>query len=357
MKRALLVLAVLLIAGMLASTWASRPLFDETFDPAVLADLPVAPLDQALTFARYREQGGWRTLLVTRYQADMVTGVDLNRRLQTDATDPVRLFRERGYDALAAAASGAPTVTIETERLDVPFEAREQNIGIGANYREHARESGIEEQPFVFPKIAQPTPFNSAVSRGESVLLDYEAELGFVALDDITAANRETARFGLVLANELTDRWALVRHLKRGTEMGTSGFAEGKSRDGFAAVGNLLVIPRDLKSFYEQLELRLYLNGRLRQRETPQNLVWDLREMLGQIFRRRDWTFHHHDGTLKLLDAGPAIGAGTVIFSGTPAGVIFKPHNLWNRWIYLRAGDEVVIRSPMLGVIRNPVTR
>jgi 2-keto-4-pentenoate hydratase/2-oxohepta-3-ene-1,7-dioic acid hydratase in catechol pathway len=44
-----------------------------------------------------------------------------------------------------------------------------------------------------------------------------------------------------------------------------------------------------------------------------------------------------------------------VIFSGSPAGVIFKPHNLWNPWVYLRPGDEVVIRADALGVIRNQI--
>jgi hypothetical protein len=35
--------------------------------------------------------------------------------------------------------------------------------------------------------------------------------------------------------------------------------------------------------------------------------------------------------------------------------VIFKPLNLWNPWVYLRPGDEVVIRADYLGVIHNRV--
>lgn len=355
--RVTVALALLLAAALIASVLASQPPFDETLDVATLAELPIAPVAQALTFARSREQGRLRILLVTRYQTGTVTGVDLNRHLPSDTTDPVKLFREHGYEVLAAAATATEMVTVSADTLEVPFDAREQNIGIGANYREHARESGIDEQPFVFPKIAQPTPFNSAVARGDSLLLDYEAELGLVALDDIAMSDSRPARFGLVLCNELTDRWTLVRHLRRGTEMGTSGFAEGKSREGFASIGALLVIPRDLESFYKKLELRLYLNGRLRQQESPANMVWSPAALLAEIFRRADWTFHHYDKPLPLLDAGQKIAASTIIFSGTPAGVIFKPHNLWNPWAYLRADDEVVIRSPYLGVIRNAITR
>lgn len=74
-------------------------------------------------------------------------------------------------------------------------------------------------------------------------------------------------RLGLVLANEVTDRWALVRSLDRSQPMDTAGFADGKSREGFAPVGALPVIPRDVRTFHRQLELELYVNGRLRQRE------------------------------------------------------------------------------------------
>ena len=44
-----------------------------------------------------------------------------------------------------------------------------------------------------------------------------------------------------------------------------------------------------------------------------------------------------------------------MIFSGTLAGVIFKPHNLWNPRVYLRPGHEVVICADALGVIRNRI--
>ena len=246
-------------------------------------------------------------------------------------------------------------MTVDVAKLEVPFEGREANIGIGASYPEHARESHVEEKPFVFPKLAQLTRFSSAVSRKPSVLLDYEGELGLVSLEDIAGPAPAPRTMGLVLCNELTDRWALVRHYRRGAPMGTTGFVEGKSREGFAVVGPLLVIPRDLDSFYKQITLRLYLNGRLRQQDSAGHMAWGPREILAEIFRRKDWVFRNYEGGVPLLDAAGKIPAGTVIFSGTPAGVIFKPHNLWNPWVYLRPGDEVVIRADALGVIRNRI--
>jgi 2-keto-4-pentenoate hydratase/2-oxohepta-3-ene-1,7-dioic acid hydratase in catechol pathway len=344
----------LVVGALLVSVYLSRPEFTETIDPATAAVASIAPADQALTFARYRAHGAPRVLLVRSYQADSVVGVDLTAYLGRPDADPLQLFREFGYEAIAEAVGGAP-VTVETATLEVPFEGREANIGIGANYLEHARESQVDEQPFVFPKLAQPTSSSSTVARNRTLLLDYEAELGLVALDDIAGPDAAPGTMGLVLCNELTDRWTLVRNFTRNEPMGTTGFVEGKSREGFAVLGPLLVIPRDLESFYRNIQLRLYVNGRLRQRDWAANMAWGPREILAEVFRRKDWVFRNYERTVPLLSADGKIHAGTVIFSGTPAGVIFRPHNLWNPWVYLRPGDEVVIRADALGVIRNRI--
>jgi 2-keto-4-pentenoate hydratase/2-oxohepta-3-ene-1,7-dioic acid hydratase in catechol pathway len=345
---------LLALGALLTSIYLSRPLFTDTLDPRTATGVSIAPVDQALTFARYREGGAPRILLVRGYAADSIVGVDLTAHFDRPEADALGLFREFGYEALARAAGGA-LLAVELAKLEVPFEGHRANIGIGANYLEHARESQVDEQPFVFPKLAQPTRFSSTVSRSPSVLLDYEAELGLVPLEDIAGPEPVPRTMGLVLCNELTDRWTLVRHYSRDAPMGTTGFVEGKSRDGFAVTGPLLVIPRDLDAFYRQITLRLYVNGRLRQQDSAGEMVWGPREILGEIFRRKDWAFRNHEGRAPLLDAAGRIPAGTVIFSGTPAGVIFKPHNLWNPWLYLRPGDEVVIRADALGVIRNRI--
>ena len=345
---------LLVLGALLTSVYLSRPLFTDTLDPAMATGVSIAAVDQALTLARHREQGRPRILLVRSYVADSIVGVDLTAHFDRADADALGLFREFGYDAIAQATGGAP-VTVAVAELEVPFEGREANIGIGASYPEHAREAHTGDERFVFAKLAKPTRFASAVSRKPSVLLDYEGELGLVSLEDIAGPEPAPRTMGLVLCNELTDRWALMRHYRRGAPMGTTGFVEGKSREGFAVVGPLLVIPRDLDSFYKQITLRLYLNGRLRQQDSAGHMAWGPREILTEIFRRKEWAFRNHEGDVRLLDAAGKIPAGTVISSGTTAGVIFKPHNLWNAWVYLRPGDEVVIRADVLGVIRNQI--
>jgi len=347
-------LCLILPGALLVSAFFSRPNFSESLAPAMLKVLEIAPREQALTFARYRAGGVYRVLLVHSYRGDSVRGVDLTQHFERPAADPVQLFREFGYDAIAQAASGA-AVTVDVARLEIPFDGKDANIGIGANYLDHAREARIDEQPFVFPKLARLSRFDSTVSRKPSVRLDYEAEVGLVVLEDLTTSDVQPRTMGLVLCNELTDRWTLLRHYRFSEPMGTTGFIEGKSREGFSVVGPLLVIPRDLGAFYGQIELSLYVNGRLRQRDLSANMAWGPAEILAEILRRRDWTFRRYEGTERLLEADGRIPAGTVIFTGTPAGVIFKPHNVWNPWIYLRPGDEVAIRASALGVIRNAI--
>jgi 2-keto-4-pentenoate hydratase/2-oxohepta-3-ene-1,7-dioic acid hydratase in catechol pathway len=344
------VLGALVVAALGVSLAVSRPLFDERLDPARLDRIAIAPPEVALTLAVGPVDGRSHVLVVTRYEGGQVTGV------AQEGTDALRLYREQGHDALLALASSAETVTVDATTLDVPFMAVERNIGVGLNYPEHARESSLEEQPFLFPKVAQPTRWTSDIARGDSGLLDYEAEIGLVALDDIERA--APPRLGFVLANEVTDRWALVRNLDRSQPMGTTGFADGKSREGFAPVGALLVIPRDARAFYRQLELELYVNGRLRQREKADAMLWSPERIVSEVFRRAGWPFAWGGDTVRLLPgAGAQIPAGTILFSGTPAGVIFRPLNLWNPWVYLRPGDEVVVRAELLGVIRNRITR
>jgi 2-keto-4-pentenoate hydratase/2-oxohepta-3-ene-1,7-dioic acid hydratase in catechol pathway len=353
LARWLLGALVLLLAGaMAASVVVSRPLFDERLDPAALDRVAIAPADQALTFARTRQEPR-RLLLVTAFAAGTVTGADLGEAL---GADPVSRFRQLGYDGLLAAARSAPAVTVDAASLDVPFAAHERNVGVGLNYQEHAQESGLDEPPFFFPKYGQPTPFDSAIARDGSVLLDYEAELGLVLLEDVSPGAAARAPLGFVLANEMTDRWRLVRNFERGAPMGTTGFTDGKSRDGFAPLGPLLVIPRDANSFYGDITLKLYVNGRLRQREAARAMRWSPQRILEELFRHAGLQYRYQGQSVSLLGAGPALPAGTVVFSGTPAGVIFKPLNLWNPWVYLRPGDEVVLHADFLGAIRNRIT-
>lgn len=347
----------LLLIGLIAvSWWVTRPLFDERLEVDSLGTLRIAPLDQALTLARYTRGDNIRTILVTGYEDGWVRGISIQRHFELTETDPLAVFATLGYEALQSAPGRSGAIdSIRADQLILPFDPPAAHIGIGTNYLEHARESQVAEKPFVFPKLVQPTRSTSDVARGDSRLLDYEAELGFVALNDITASDPMPQTMGLVLGNDFTDRWSLVRNFDSDLEMGQTGFVEGKSRQGYAPIGNFLVIPKNLDTFYREVQLNLYVNGQLRQRELAGKMIWGPAEMIREILRREDWAFHRNGTTVPLLPRPGTLPRGTIIFSGTPAGVIFKPLNLWNHWLYLQPGDEVVMRSDFLGTLINRV--
>jgi 2,4-didehydro-3-deoxy-L-rhamnonate hydrolase len=351
-----LVLA-LLAALAAAAQLVSRPLFTERLETATLHSVAVATPDMALTLARYHDGHQTCVLLVTAVTDGLAEGVDACRHFGAPQPDPLALYAAQGYAALREAVlASAHRVRVPLDVLRMPYDAPADNIAIGANYVEHAREAQVAEQPFVFPKRVWPTVSAAPVPRGDSRRLDYEVELGFVALTDLTA---QTAGLplGLVLVNDFTDRWSLVRHFDGDLKMGQTGFVDGKSREGYAPIGDLLVIPRDPESFYRDIELSLYVNGRLRQRERAGRMVWGPREMIAETLHRENWTFHGHGGTVPLLPQPGTLPRGTLILSGTPAGVIFKPVNLWAWWLYLQPGDEVVASADALGALRNRIVR
>lgn len=338
------------------SSIISRPLFNDTLAPNALNYIDIADAQEALTFARYRKNDDLKILLVKNFQKGMVEGVNLNDYFKTNQIDPIGLFNTYGYSEILNAASSASHLTsVGAEEFGIPFDPRGQHIGIGANYSAHAKESKAGDEPFVFPKTVEATHFKSEINMRESARLDYEAELGFVALEDISPGAAFPEFMGLVLCNDFTDRWTLVRQLKMRAPMGTTGFPDGKGKNSFLPIGNLFVIPRDLEAFYPEIELNLYVNGRLRQKAKVGLMIWDPQEIIRQVFLRSEWDFYSDRGRIPLLPEIGNISAGTIILSGTPEGVIFRPLNIWNGSLYLAAKDDVVIRAEQMGILHNSV--
>lgn len=359
LKLSALLVGVIVMAGavfVMYSSIISRLPFNEMLAPNALDSIEIAEPHEALTFARYRKNGSLKVLLVHDYESGIVTGINLNGYLKTDQDNPIYLFNTYGYsDILNAASSVSHVTSISAAELEIPFEATGPHIGIGANYVAHAEESNAGDEPFVFPKTVEASHFASEVSMRESPRLDYEAELGFVALKDISPGSDFPEFVGLVLCNDFTDRWTLIRQLKFSEPMGTTGFVDAKGKSGFLPIGNLFVIPRDKEAFYPKIELNLYVNGRLRQRAKVGLMIWNPREIIRQIFLFSNRDFLSDRGSIPLLPDTGNIAAGTIILSGTPAGVIFRSVNIWNGRLYLAEGDEVAMRSDRMGVLRSTI--
>jgi 2,4-diketo-3-deoxy-L-fuconate hydrolase len=351
MRGAALVLVVVLVlaAGslLLAAVVASRPLYDEVLDRATLERLEVADPERALTFARRRTGEGHQLLLVTGHRDGYFDALDAGARFPP-ARDGAELLATQGYDALLETlrATG-PRLRVPESELDMPVALPgDRHVAAGTNFAAHGAEAGIDE-PFVFPKRVVPTPWNAPVPKGDARRLDYEVEICFVPLADVAEPGGRPA-LGLLLCNDFTDRWALV--------LGMAGGDGEIGAPGFLPVGPLLVVPRDLESFYPEIELSLWVDGRLRQRSRAGAMIWGPWTIIDQAFARADWEFFFEGQGTELLPEG-RLTRESLVLSGTPAGVIFRIANVWWAAPYLDVGDEVVASATYLGRLHNTITR
>lgn len=210
-------------------------------------------------------------------------------------------------------------------------------IGIGLNYRGHAREMNrpLPEFPMIFVKttnsIQDPSaPIVLPGSRNASHEVDYEGELAVVigrAAKNVSRAQALDYVLGYTVANDVSARdWQF--------KWGNGQFCQGKGFDTFCPLGPVLVT-RDEIPDPGQLALRTWVNGELRQDSTTSDLIFDVPELIA------------------FLSASKTLLPGTVILTGTPSGVGagFQPPR------YLQPGDTVAIEIERIGKLENTVTR
>lgn len=156
--------------------------------------------------------------------------------------------------------------------------------------------------------------------------LDYEAELAFIIGKDAKNVAPEQARdyiFGYTIMNDVSARTIQNRHKQ---------WYFGKSLDGFTPMGPCVVTTESLP-YPPHLKIQSYVNGELRQDSNTELLIFGI------------------DHIVSELSQGMTLKAGTIISTGTPAGVGmgFQPPK------YLKAGDVVECVIEGIGRLANPV--
>jgi 2-keto-4-pentenoate hydratase/2-oxohepta-3-ene-1,7-dioic acid hydratase in catechol pathway len=377
------VIRAAIFCALLASGCAGgfEPAFDESAPPGLFDEVAIADLDTALTFARTGNDRTRRTLAVTEYRGGTVRGVVLG------AKDPIDLVNQLGYDALREKVRTAPEdarVALPASSLVAPVDLADRHVAAATNFPEHAGDAGVEDGPFLFAKLVRPTGPYDPVPAGNA-LLDYEVEVAWVTLAPL-APGGDPPLLGLVLANDFTDRDTLLRRLDPWDVASGTGFATGKSFPGFLPIGNLFVVPRDHRRFVADLELRLWVDGKLRQRSAATEMVWDFDEIVARTYAWKDRRWDHRGASVSLLGDSEVIPARTLLLSGTPHGTIFDglrarhyvgglaswvfggwsqsvPDNVVAAYIadarsagaYLRPGNRVAIHVDHMGVLANPI--
>lgn len=193
-------------------------------------------------------------------------------------------------------------------------------IAVGLNYRDHAEELGMElpDEPVLFlkPPTAVIGPDGSIVYPSVSKQVDFEAELAVVigrTASHVAVAEAGQYIIGYTCANDVT-----ARDLQRQDGQWT----RAKSFDSFCPLGPHIETDIDPAA----LDVRLSLNGRVKQASSTANMIYTVEELVSFASQ-----------VMTLLP-------GDVILTGTPPGV--GP---------LAIGDVVEVEIEGIGSLRNKV--
>lgn len=230
-------------------------------------------------------------------------------------------------------------IDLEKVKLCAPIPRPKQDvICLGINYLAHAEESArykkeVFERERVYP-IYFSKRVNLAVADGDSVdshrdmfeNLDYEAELAVIigkTSKNLTKENAKSHIFGYTILNDISAREIQTRHKQ---------WYFGKSLDKFTPMGPC-ILTADEVQYPPALNIKSYVNGKLRQNSNTNLLINDI------------------DYILCELTQGITLLPGTIISTGTPAGVGmgFEPPK------FLKPGDEVCCEIEGIGKLVNPI--
>lgn len=211
-------------------------------------------------------------------------------------------------------------------------------ICLGINYDEHA----VEADRFSSKDFGGERPYtiyfskrvNCAVADGEMIpsyknlvdSLDYEVELGVIIGKDAKNVSVRDALdyvFGYTIINDISARNLQTRHKQ---------WYLGKSLDGFTPMGPCIVTADEIENV-QNLEIRSYVNDALRQHSNTSYMIQTVA------------------GAISELSYGMTLKAGTVIATGTPAGVglgMIPP-------TFLKTGDVITCEIEKIGKITNVI--
>lgn len=283
-------------------------------------------MTESFTLARLGDPGA--EIPVVRH-----AGRTLDARSVTPDFDGA-FFATDGMTRVADALETLPEFDAGALRVGAPIARPGKIVCIGLNYSDHAEETGqaAPAEPVVFMK--DPTtlvgPFDDVLIPRASVKTDWEVELAVVIgstaryLD--SPADALACVAGYAVSNDVSER---EFQIERGGQ-----WDKGKSCETFNPFGPDLV-PAAQVADPQQLGLRLWVNGEVRQNGTTANMLFSVAHVV--------W----------YLSQFMVLHPGDVINTGTPAGVALGiPGNP-----YLREGDVVELEIDGLGRARQEMVQ
>jgi len=223
-----------------------------------------------------------------------------------------------------------PSYPLAEVRIHAPLSNPPRIFCIGANYAEHAKETGhaVAEFPVVFLKMT-----TAIIGPGDPIVLplnssepDYEAELAFVIGHGgyrIPASEWHRHVYGYTIVNDVS-----ARDIQRQT----SQWSLAKSFPTFCPMGPAIVTADEVPDPHS-LDIRLTIDGEVLQNANTNQFVFQIPRLVEYI-----------SSITPLLP-------GDIVSTGTPAGV--GTGRTPKRW--LKPGESVTISIEHIGTITNPV--
>lgn len=240
---------------------------------------------------------------------------------------------------LAQEAPDIPTIPLASVKLCAPIPNPPQDIiCLGINYQEHKDEADRYEpdtfstkQPYAIyfsKRVNETTACGETIPSYSDIVdsLDYEAELAVIIGKDAKNISEEDAEkyiFGYTILNDISARNIQKRHTQ---------WYFGKSFDGFAPLGPYITTADEMP-LPLNVSIKSYVNGELRQNSNTGLMHFTIPHIISE------------------LSQGMTLKAGTIISTGTPAGVGmgFNPPK------FLHPGDEVRCEIEGIGTLINTI--
>ena len=282
----------------------------------------------------YRENGAEKVGALTKDGAAIVplSVPDMNTLIETMPLSAL------SSAVTAAEDSGVSVALADVELLSPIPRPRQDVLCLGMNYKAHAAEAAqydagafTKEKPvavYFSKRVSEAVAPGGAIQSHRELVerLDYEVELAVIlgkTAKHVKAAEAGDYIFGYTILNDVSARDVQTGHKK---------WYFGKSLDGFTPMGPCIVTADEI-AFPPALAISSTVNGELRQSSNTSLFLNSIPEVLEE------------------LTAAMTLLPGTIIATGTPAGVGmgFDPPK------FLQSGDTVECEIEGIGVLRNTV--
>ena len=238
----------------------------------------------------------------------------------------------------AAEGSGASVALADVELLAPIPRPRQDVLCLGMNYKAHASEAAkydadafTKEKPaavYFSKRVSEAVAPGGVIQSHQDLVerLDYEVELAVIlgkTAKHVKAAEAGDYIFGYTVLNDVS---------ARDVQTGHKQWYFGKSLDGFTPMGPCIVTADEI-AFPPALGISSTVNGEPRQDSNTSLFLKSIQDVLEE------------------LTAGMTLLPGTIIATGTPAGVGmgFDPPK------FLKPGDTVSCTIEGIGTLTNPV--